>query len=100
MSIGEGTELKRRGREARYFEGRGECDFIVRADGRWEATQVTWRLEEGNRERELDGLAEAAAFLGLKKGVILIGEGEPREFRYKGVSVKVIPAWEWFLSAG
>jgi predicted AAA+ superfamily ATPase len=57
---------------------------------------VTYRLEPGNRERELKGILEAAGSMGLKEGYILTFNEEDG-FVMEGVSVKVVPAWKWLL---
>ncbi|MBI4676858.1 MAG: ATP-binding protein [Elusimicrobia bacterium] len=89
-------ELRRRGCEVFYFQGRNECDFVFRLGGRWSALQVAWRLAESNRRREFEGLAEACALLGAKAGTFVSIEEEGQE-RSSGVLVRNVPAWKWFL---
>ena len=90
-------ELKRRSDEIFYFEQKGECDFIIKKNnGRWCAYQVTLDLNEENESREIGGLLEACAFLGIKEGVILSYDEETRR-KIQGIEVNIIPVWKWLL---
>jgi predicted AAA+ superfamily ATPase len=88
-------ELLRSSRELVCFKEQKECDFIL--DGKV-AIQVCFSL--GNEEvtkRELAGLREACRALGLKEGYVLSFD-ERGEFKLDGdITVKVIPACEFFL---
>jgi len=89
-------ELRRRRYEVHYFSGRGECDFVALREGEMELYQVSLDLGE-NLPREMGGLLEAAAELGLKRGTILTLE-EERTVEEKGVEITVVPAWKWLLT--
>lgn len=90
-------ELKRRGYEIFYFEGKRECDFIVRnGEKRLFVVQVCFELNDENREREIGGLVEACKQLAALKGIIITYDDE-EEFTMDGVDVQVIPAWKWIL---
>jgi len=90
-------ELKRRCDEIFYFEEKGECDFIIKKNnGRWCTYQVTLDLNEENESREIGGLLEACAFLGIKEGVILSYDEETRR-KIQGIEVNIIPVWKWLL---
>ncbi|MDD3487528.1 MAG: ATP-binding protein [Candidatus Moranbacteria bacterium] len=92
-------ELKRRKKEAFYFSGKKECDFLVVQKRKViEAVQVTRSLGKSNEERELAGLFEAMEKYGLKKGLI-ITEDQEGERKIGGKAVKIIPAWKWILEA-
>ncbi|RLA97353.1 MAG: hypothetical protein DRG32_03725 [Deltaproteobacteria bacterium] len=89
-------ELRRRRYEVHYFSGREECDFVALREGEMELYQVSFDLGE-NLPREMEGLLEAAAELGLKRGTILTLE-EERTVEEKGVEITVVPAWKWLLT--
>lgn len=89
--------LLKMGKEINYYKDKKECDFIVRKDKGLQAIQVTYELNENNREREIQGLIEALDYYDLKKGYIITGKQE-EEFEKGGKKIKVIPAWKWMLS--
>jgi predicted AAA+ superfamily ATPase len=90
-------ELFRRQEEVFYFKDRGECDFLIkRGQKPDEAIQVTWALTERNRERELNGLADALSVHRMSSGLVLTYD-QDEELTYKGHKIVVIPAWRWLL---
>jgi predicted AAA+ superfamily ATPase len=58
--------------------------------------QVTYQLEEGNREREISGITKAAKHIRADMGYILT-YNEEDEFVVEDINIKVIPAWKWLL---
>jgi predicted AAA+ superfamily ATPase len=89
------VELSRRGEQARYFKGRGECDFVVTRDRRpTEAIQVCWELNRRNEKRELAGLAEAARSLDIERLTVLTFD-QRHVAEVAGIKVAVRPVWEW-----
>ena len=61
-----------------------------------EAIQVTEKLNDENRKREIAGLTEAMETHKLSKGMILTYEGEGiEEIGDKTIQIK--PAWRWLL---
>lgn len=93
------VELHRRGIEAFYFLKRRECDFILKRGTRpAEAIQVCWELKDSNRDRELQGLREAAESLNLKKAAILTYNQEDRAAAGK-LPVSITPVWKWLLQS-
>jgi predicted AAA+ superfamily ATPase len=63
---------RQQGKELYYFSEKKECDFIVFDKGKvQEAVQVCYEINEDNLKRELNGLAEALDFFGLKTGSII-----------------------------
>ncbi len=58
--------------------------------------QVTYQLEEGNREREISSITKAAKHIGTGTGYILT-YNEKDEFVSEDINIKVIPAWKWLL---
>ena len=90
-------ELMRRGHEVYYFKGSNECDFLVKDGNKVvQAIQVTKALNSSNREREINGLAEAMEAHGLKEGLILTDD-DYGEIRAGGAKITVRPAWLWML---
>jgi predicted AAA+ superfamily ATPase len=90
-------ELKRRGLDAYYYSGKNECDFVIKSGNRIaEALQVCHTVDDGNREREINGLVEAAGKFGLKNGLILTHEQE-EETKVGNVNIRIVPAFNWAL---
>lgn len=90
-------ELKRRGCEIYYFKNKKECDFLIKEKNKiTEAIQVTAHLGDGNQEREINGLLEAAEASHLKKGLILTINQE-KTIKQNGVIVEVKPLWKWLI---
>lgn len=89
-------ELKRRNVEMFYFQEQNECDFIVKENENLSALQVTWELNENNKERELNGLLEACKQLKSDKGVILTYDYED-ELKLEGIKIDISPVWKWLI---
>jgi len=90
-------ELKRKGQEVFYFDEKIECDFIARGEnGRLSAVQVSFELNEKNREREINGLVKACKWLATNEGIIFTWDDE-ETFGAEGIDIKVIPVWKWLL---
>ncbi len=85
----------RRSKKVWYFSQGGECDFITRGEKGYECTQVCWHLDQENREREVKGLLEAAAFLKERSGTIVTMNQESTIETEPGVTVRVVPFWRW-----
>ena len=89
-------ELKKNYDEIFYFEGKRECDFIVSKSAAFSVFQVCYELNDSNRDRELEGLVEAAESLGLKEGIVITYDVEDH-FVYNGININVTPFWKWAL---
>jgi hypothetical protein len=58
--------------EVYYHRERQQCDFLIREKRRGvEAIQVTYEINDTNRNRELAGLAEAMRLQNLRRGCFL-----------------------------
>ena len=91
-------ELKRREKEIFYYSDKYECDFLIREGNKIkEAIQVSYELNEKNKEREVGGLLDALKKFKLKMGIILTYDQDD-EFKIENKTIKVIPAWKWLLS--
>jgi uncharacterized protein len=90
-------ELKRREKEMFYYSEKYECDFVIReANKIKEAIQVTYEINEKNKEREIAGLMEALNKFKLKEGLIITFDQEDK-MEIEGKMIKVIPVWKWLL---
>ncbi|MFH0796347.1 MAG: ATP-binding protein [Candidatus Omnitrophota bacterium] len=89
-------ELRKKSSAIFYFEEEKECDFITREGNRFSAYQVSFELNEGNKEREVAGLVSCCKRLHLKNGTILTYDQE-EEIRRPGVKIMVTPVWKWLL---
>ena len=89
--------LRKKNREIFYFQGNGECDFVIKQGTKIaKAIQVCYELNEQNKEREITGLTEALEKFKLKEGLILTYDQED-EFKTDNNIIKVIPIWKWVL---
>lgn len=89
--------LKRGAKDITYYRDSNnyECDFVVENEhGDFSLVQVCYELTEENREREFRGLASAATFFGVKKGVI-VTFNQCDEAVYDGCEISIIPAFEF-----
>ncbi|RKX52368.1 MAG: hypothetical protein DRP30_06290 [Thermotoga sp.] len=90
-------ELRRRGYEVYYLEEEGrECDFIAMKDDKVEAYQVSWELNEENKDREIEGLLTASRIADTDELFVLTYDQEGM-IKNGGKEIKVIPAWKWLL---
>jgi predicted AAA+ superfamily ATPase len=90
-------ELKRREKELFYYSKKYECDFVIReANKIKEAIQVTYDVNEKNKERETAGLMEALNKFKLKEGLIITFDQEEK-MEVEGKIIKLVPAWKWLL---
>lgn len=80
-----------------YFSDQKECDFITFKQKNINSIiQVTWELNEKNKERELDGLLSAMHTFKQKTGLILTYDQEDEEMiGDKKIIVK--PVWKWLI---
>ena len=74
-----------------------ECDFVIFDKNKIsQAIQVTWLLNEINKEMEFEGLYDAMDQYGLNEGLILTYSQE-EEKEYKGKKIIIKPVWKWLL---
>ena len=82
-----------------YYKSKSdkECDFVItNRDKVNEAIQVTYELNNLNRDREINGLLSAVKFFNLKSGLILTYNQEDK-YLVDGIKIKIIPVWKWLL---
>lgn len=82
-----------------YFQGRGECDFVVQEGASIsQLVQVTWTMQDDNtRQREINGLLEAAAATGCNNLWIITSDTQDDIQTPSGQTIHVVPAWRWLL---
>ncbi len=87
--------LRRRSREVFYYNGKGECDFVILNRGViTEAVQVCYTLTNDNMDRELAGLFEAMRAFNLTEGTI-VTLNQSDLFEKEGLVAHVVPAHEF-----
>ena len=80
-----------------YHSGKSECDFILVERNKIKtAMQVTWELNETNRDREINGLVEAMQTYDLKSGLLLTYDQE-EEIIIDLKKIHIKPIWKWLL---
>jgi len=85
-------ELKRREKEAYYWQGKGEVDFVVKnKDNSLTAINVTY-ADEIN-DREIEALIEFKKEFRKTKELILL----TRDTEKKEQGIRFIPLWKWLL---
>ncbi len=89
--------LRKKNKEILYFQEKNECDFIIKDRSKIiQAVQVTYELNNDNKEREINGLVEAMEKFKLNEGLILT-YNQTDEFIINKKKIKVIPIWKWLL---
>lgn len=87
------TELKRRGHDNYYWEGKAEVDFVLKEGSSLTGINVTY--SDDISEREVKGLNEFKKKFGknVKRMILLTKNTEKKD---KGI--EFIPLWKWILS--
>ena len=87
------------GQKICYYLGNNECDFVIQTDTAVkELIQVCWDMEDKvTRERELNGIREAASLTGCKVMTIVTRDREENVHDVMG-AIHIVPAWKWFLN--
>lgn len=89
--------LRRKSKDIFYFQGKRECDFLIKVKKEIkQAIQVCFKLNEKNKEREINGLIEALEKFNLKEGMILTYNQED-ELKIKNKKITIVPVWKWLL---
>lgn len=90
-------ELKRRGYDLYYFEGKRECDFIAKdPDDRLYPVQVCFDLHDANKDREIGGLMDACKSVQVDTALMLTEDHE-EELTAEGINIRIVPAWRWCI---
>lgn len=85
--------------ELSYFNGDGECDFVVsEGDVAKQLVQVTWDMSDvETRGREFSGILEASHATGCRDLVIVTRDEEGEEI-HGGLTVRIVPICKYLLS--
>ncbi len=87
--------LRRLTKRIYYFSEKGECDFIISHNGEVQgAIQVCYSLDEGNLDREINGLVEALEFFHLDTGTIVTLNQTDR-FEKNGKTIHVVSSQQF-----
>lgn len=90
-------QLRRLGKEVFYFQGKGECDFIVTDKGMpKELYQVCTEINSLNIDREVNGLFEAMTYFN-KTEAYIITQNQTDSFKKDNLSIQAIPVWQWII---
>ena len=91
-------ELKRRGQEVYYFEGKTECDFLIKKGTRIaEVIQVAENISKPEtKKREIEGILEAMDEYKIKDGTI-ITNGSEDQIVHENKKIRIVPVWKWLL---
>lgn len=86
------------GQKIGYFHRDKECDFVIQTETSVkELIQVCWDIrDKDTRERELNGIREAASFTGCTDLTIVTHDSE-EDVRDAQWTIHIVPAWKWFL---
>lgn len=91
------NELKKQSIEVFYYSDKQECDFIILKNKKLHSIiQVTWELNEKNREREINGLLSAMHKFKQKTGLIITYDQE-NEIIKENKKIIIKPVWKWLL---
>lgn len=93
-------ELLRRDKKVNYYlDKNSEVDFVVRDKKVLELIQVSLSMAEPiTYARETEAMIHASEKLKCDN-LTIITENEEKALRSDGKTIKVIPAWKWFLAA-
>lgn len=90
-------QLKRKNHEIYFHKDKYECDFLIREKNQIsKAIQVTSKLDNENKQREINGLLEALKTYKLEEGLILTSEYE-NEIIQSNKKIIIKPVWKWLL---
>ena len=91
--------FRRRGEEHKifYWLDKHECDFVLqRNELVKELIQVCWALDEDTRQREIDGLKEAAKGTKCNK-LTIVTRDQHETIEENGYTIEVVGIEEWLL---
>jgi uncharacterized protein len=92
------VHLRRKFNEIYYYQGKGECDFLVKVREKITlAIQVCYHINDGNFTREYNALLEAMKTFDLKLGIIVTLD-QKDTFEQDGFVIQLVPGSEFLLS--
>lgn len=83
-----------------FFKEKKECDFIwLDREKPYKIIQACWNISDNNTlKREVEGIAEAAAYLKCNNAIILTAEQE-KEITINHLKITMAPAWKQMLKS-
>jgi len=91
-------EFIKRGENLCFYKNKKECDFVTfEGSSIKEIIQVSYSLSDlTTRTREIEGLISAFERFGIKEGRI-VTFSEEEDIKLKGIWIKIVPAFKFFL---
>ncbi len=87
--------LRRLGYKVYYYQGNGECDFLVTKNSAIVGLyQVCYELNSSNLDRELNGLSRAMDEFGIQQGKIITYD-QKDHYTIDMKTIEVSRVWEW-----
>lgn len=92
-------ELQRRGLDIFYYNGKTECDFLVRTGTKiTKAIQVCYSFDSPEtKQREVKGLVEAMTTYSLETGLILTNDYS-ENISSENLNIQITPVWKWLIT--
>jgi predicted AAA+ superfamily ATPase len=92
---------RHQGREIHYFGNGGECDFVVKQNGKFLPAQVCYSdlSDAKTRTREFQGLLAAMKHLKQKTGLLLTDDIAGQE-TIESFRIRLQPVWKFLLQEG
>ena len=86
------------GQKICYYHGDKECYFVIQTETAVnQLIQVCWDMKDKDtRERELNGIREAATLMGCRDLTIVTRDSE-EDVQGAREIIHIVPAWKWFL---
>jgi predicted AAA+ superfamily ATPase len=73
-----------------YYRDKTECDFIVQEDGKTQAIQVCFDMQDTKtRKREIIGLINACNYFSISEGLIITWD-QQEDFTQQGVNIHIV----------
>jgi len=90
------TEILKKKLQIKYYKNKFECDFIVKGQKEM-AIQITYEINNENKDRETKGILNAINDLNLNHGIIITYNQE-ETIIINNKKIEIIPMWKWILS--
>jgi hypothetical protein len=81
-----------------FHRDKFECDFVrIQNNSITDLYQVCYNITKNNKEREINGLVEAAKRFNLSEGWLITYDQEEVSITEE-VTIHIVPAWKWMLN--
>ena len=91
------AQLYRRSQKVMFYKNSFECDFLVSDEQGLLPIQVTYKLDEENREREFGGILKTMDRFKLKRGLIITRDETATEI-IADKKISIVSVVKWLLS--